>query len=117
MSYLFTFISYLKKTYTTTAQEPSIHTCEISVIDFPFQGYSFYKKSKTCSPLTPAAAGAGDEFKTFLKVGQTSADCNDITPFTIEWIPDMLPRTKVGELRIVLKYGHLKNGQLDLSKC
>jgi hypothetical protein len=31
-----------------------------------------------------------DEFKTFLKVGQTTPDISDVTPFVIEWTPDLL---------------------------
>jgi len=53
------------------------------------------------------------ELKTFLKVGQTSPDQKDLTPFIIEWIPDILPLMKIGELRIKFEYGHQRNGQLE----
>lgn len=33
-------------------------------------------------------------------------------PFVIEWIPDVLPRSHLGEMIIIFEYGHLKNGQL-----
>jgi len=53
------------------------------------------------------------ELKTFLKVGLTLPDQKEPTPFTIEWIPDILPFMKIGELRIKFEYGHQRNGQLE----
>jgi len=53
------------------------------------------------------------ELKTFLKVGQTLPDQKELTPFMIEWIPDILPFMKIGELRIKFEYGHQRNGQLE----
>ncbi|XP_041442881.1 uncharacterized protein C2orf42 homolog isoform X3 [Xenopus laevis] len=50
------------------------------------------------------------ELKTFLKVGNTTPDQKEPTPFTIEWIPDILPVSKIGELRIKFEYGHHRNG-------
>ncbi|XP_031806508.1 uncharacterized protein C2orf42 homolog isoform X2 [Sarcophilus harrisii] len=50
------------------------------------------------------------ELKTFLKVGNTSPDQKEPTPFIIEWIPDILPQSKIGELRIKFEYGHHRNG-------
>ncbi|XP_005285281.2 uncharacterized protein C2orf42-like [Chrysemys picta bellii] len=50
------------------------------------------------------------ELKTFLKVGNTSPDQKEPTPFTIEWSPDILPQSKIGELRIKFEYGHHRNG-------
>ena len=35
------------------------------------------------------------EFKTFLKVGQMTPDISAVTPFTIEWIPDLLVGNKM----------------------
>lgn len=52
------------------------------------------------------------ELKTFLKVGNTSPDQKEPTPFTIEWIPDILPLSKIGELRVKFEYGHHRNGPL-----
>ncbi|XP_063788160.1 uncharacterized protein C2orf42 homolog [Pseudophryne corroboree] len=52
------------------------------------------------------------ELKTFLKVGNTSPEQKEPTPFTIEWIPDILPLSKIGELRIKFEYGHHRNGPL-----
>ena len=49
------------------------------------------------------------EYKTFLKVGQMSSDPRDVTPFTIEWVPDLYPRTHVGELTIKFQFGHQVN--------
>jgi len=53
------------------------------------------------------------ELKTFLKVGQTLPDQKELTPFTIEWIPDILPFMRIGELRIKFEYGHQRNGHLE----
>nr|BAC36833.1 unnamed protein product [Mus musculus] len=50
--------------------------------------------------------------KTFLKVGNTSPDQKEPTPFIIEWIPDILPQSKIGELRIKFEYGHHRNGHV-----
>ncbi|XP_028654599.1 uncharacterized protein C2orf42 homolog isoform X1 [Erpetoichthys calabaricus] len=53
------------------------------------------------------------ELKTFLKVGNTTPDQKDPTPFVIEWIPDILPQSKIGELRLRFEYGHLHNGHVE----
>ncbi|KAH3856108.1 uncharacterized protein C2orf42-like [Dreissena polymorpha] len=53
------------------------------------------------------------ELKTFLKVGNTSADQREPTPFIIEWIPDILPKSHIGELRIKFEYGHQRNGHIE----
>uniref|UniRef100_A0A8C5M2B5 Chromosome 2 open reading frame 42 n=1 Tax=Leptobrachium leishanense TaxID=445787 RepID=A0A8C5M2B5_9ANUR len=50
------------------------------------------------------------ELKTFMKVGNISAEQKEPIPFTIEWIPDILPVSKIGELRIKFEYGHHRNG-------
>ncbi|XP_011707899.1 PREDICTED: uncharacterized protein C2orf42 [Wasmannia auropunctata] len=49
------------------------------------------------------------ELKTYLKVGNTSPNQVEPTPFLIEWIPDILPISKIGELRIRFEFGHVKN--------
>ncbi|KAM9368607.1 uncharacterized protein C2orf42 homolog [Phaethornis superciliosus] len=46
------------------------------------------------------------ELRTFLKVGNTSPTQKEPTPFIIEWIPNILPQARVGELRIRFQYGH-----------
>jgi hypothetical protein len=53
------------------------------------------------------------ELKTYLKVGLMSPEQKEAIPFIIEWIPDILPKCHVGELRIQLQYGHLRNGTID----
>jgi hypothetical protein len=53
------------------------------------------------------------EYNTFLKVGQMSSDPRDVTPFKIEWVPDLLPRSRTGEMTIWLEFGNQVNGQLD----
>lgn len=42
----------------------------------------------------------------FFILGNTSPDQIEPTPFIIEWIPDVLPLSKVGELRLQFKFGH-----------
>ncbi|KAI3362108.1 hypothetical protein L3Q82_012437, partial [Scortum barcoo] len=51
------------------------------------------------------------ELRTFLKAGPGSADQKDAAPFVIEWIPDVLPRSQMGELRISFEFGHQQSGQ------
>lgn len=52
------------------------------------------------------------ELKTFLKVGNLPGEMKqDPTPFIIEWIPDILPKMHIGELRIRFEYGHVRNGK------
>ncbi|XP_071322330.1 uncharacterized protein C2orf42 homolog isoform X2 [Trachinotus anak] len=46
------------------------------------------------------------ELRTYLKVDQKEA-----SPFVIEWIPDVLPRCQMGELRISFEFGHQQSGQ------
>ncbi|KAF8795456.1 hypothetical protein HNY73_003301 [Argiope bruennichi] len=53
------------------------------------------------------------ELKTFLKVGNLTQDQKEPTPFIVEWIPDILPKTQIGELRIKFQYGHERNGILE----
>ena len=45
--------------------------------------------------------------------GHTSPDMTEPTPFIIEWIPEILPVTHIGELRIKFEYGHQRNGHVE----
>ncbi|KAL0965317.1 hypothetical protein UPYG_G00279690 [Umbra pygmaea] len=63
----------------------------------PPDGYSRPDRPQAIRPL---------ELRTFLTVGLCSAEQKDPIPFVIEWIPDILPRCRVGELRISFQYGH-----------
>lgn len=56
---------------------------------------------KSHQPIQP------NDFKTFLKVGIVSEHQKEPIPFIIEWIPDVLPITEIGELRLTFKYGHM----------
>lgn len=40
-----------------------------------------------------------------------AADQKEACPFVIDWIPDVLPRCHVGELRISFEFGHQQSGQ------
>ncbi|XP_057177360.1 uncharacterized protein C2orf42 homolog isoform X2 [Triplophysa rosa] len=51
------------------------------------------------------------ELCTFLRAEHT-----DPVPFVIEWIPDILPHSQVGELRIRFEYGHQVGGKPEGSK-
>ncbi|XP_034193234.1 uncharacterized protein C2orf42 homolog isoform X4 [Osmia lignaria lignaria] len=62
-----------------------------------------YKKTNNNALIKPL------ELKTYLKVGNTSPNQVEPTPFLIEWIPDILPISKIGELRIRFEFGHVKN--------
>ena len=53
------------------------------------------------------------ELKTYLKVGLMSPEQKEATPFIIEWIPDILPKCQIGELKIQFQYGHLRNGKIE----
>ncbi|XP_036385515.1 uncharacterized protein C2orf42 homolog [Megalops cyprinoides] len=75
------------------------------------------------APVEPITEGCGRgerpqairplELRTFLKVGTSTSEQKEPTPFVIEWIPDILPRSRVGELRIRFEYGHQLGGQPD----
>lgn len=45
--------------------------------------------------------------------GPGPTDQKDASPFVIEWIPDVLPRCQMGELRISFEFGHQQSGQLE----
>ncbi|XP_038148456.1 uncharacterized protein C2orf42 homolog isoform X1 [Cyprinodon tularosa] len=53
------------------------------------------------------------EHRTFLKVGPNSGDQKESSPFVIQWIPDVLPRCQMGELRISFEFGHQQSGQSE----
>ncbi|XP_068277538.1 uncharacterized protein C2orf42 homolog isoform X5 [Nyctibius grandis] len=46
------------------------------------------------------------ELRTFLTVGNAT----DPAPFTIEWIPNILPCARIGELRLTFRYGRRPRG-------
>lgn len=53
-------------------------------------------------------------FTLYLNIsGNITADQKEPTPFIIEWIPDILPKTRIGELRIKFEYGHQRNGHIE----
>ncbi|XP_041370931.1 uncharacterized protein C2orf42-like isoform X2 [Gigantopelta aegis] len=73
---------------------------EVENVDDSFKG-------KNPTPIRPF------ELKTFLKVGPVSSEQKEPHPFIIEWIPDILPKSRIGELRIKFEYGHQRNGQVE----
>ncbi|XP_067293954.1 uncharacterized protein C2orf42 homolog isoform X2 [Pseudorasbora parva] len=56
------------------------------------------------------------ELRTFLRVGTCAAEQTEPVPFVIEWIPDILPHSQVGELRIRFEYGHQLGSKLEHCK-
>uniref|UniRef100_T1JAF4 Uncharacterized protein n=1 Tax=Strigamia maritima TaxID=126957 RepID=T1JAF4_STRMM len=68
---------------------------------------SLFRKTETQPLIKPF------ELKTFLKVGNTSTDEKEPTLIVIEWIHDVLPKMKIGELRIKFEYGHQRNGVVE----
>ncbi|KAM8872115.1 uncharacterized protein C2orf42 homolog isoform 1-T2 [Synchiropus picturatus] len=53
------------------------------------------------------------ELRTLLKVGPSADNSSENTPFVIEWIPDVLPRCHMGELRLSFEFQHLQSGPSD----
>ncbi|XP_014237686.1 uncharacterized protein C2orf42 homolog [Trichogramma pretiosum] len=51
------------------------------------------------------------ELQTYLKVGNISPHQTQPTPFIIEWIPDILPVSKIGELKIMFEFGKNDSSQ------
>jgi len=49
--------------------------------------------------------------------GTWAVDQKEPTPFIIEWTPDVLPRSRVGELRIAFEFGHQQSGQSEHGVC
>ncbi|KAG0721781.1 hypothetical protein GWK47_045756 [Chionoecetes opilio] len=66
-----------------------------------------YAKGSANQPLLKP-----QEYKTRLRVGTPFPGQKEPTPFIIEWIPDILPLSCIGELRIKFEFDHLHNGQL-----
>lgn len=64
----------------------------------------FFSRSSVCTHvITPS----------YLFAGPGSADQKEASPFVIEWIPDVLPRCQMGELRISFEFGHQQSGQQE----
>lgn len=72
---------------------------------------SIYAKGSPGHPLLRP-----QEYRTRLRVGTMSPGQKEPTPFIIEWIPDILPQSLIGELRIKFEFDHLHNGQLLTSR-
>ncbi|KTF80009.1 hypothetical protein cypCar_00035888 [Cyprinus carpio] len=68
----------------------------------PDPGSDSCHHSRTSKPLAIRPL----ELRTFLRVGTCAAEQTEPVPFVIEWIPDILPHSQVGELRIRFEYGH-----------
>lgn len=77
----------------------SLYRCRETPLD---PGSDTSHHSRTNKPLAIRPL----ELRTFLRVGTCSAEQTEPVPFVIEWIPDILPHSQVGELRIRFEYGH-----------
>ena len=49
-------------------------------------------------------------YKTYLKIGKMriDGDQEQTTPFSIEWTPNLYPKSQIGELVVKFEFGHLK---------
>lgn len=84
----------------------------------PYDQWSSAPSSEPVSVLffssaTPAAVGQSAQQYLSLSAGAGSADQKGAGPFVIEWIPNVLPRCHMGELRISFEFGHQQSGQLE----
>ncbi|CAL8115330.1 unnamed protein product [Orchesella dallaii] len=52
---------------------------------------------------------------TYLKVGKNDPNAVDHVPFIIEWIPDILPQSKLGELSLIFEFGRSAPRDLPFS--
>jgi hypothetical protein len=65
-------------------------------------------------PGGPKTCGSGSPtLVILLKVGCWTPSQRTLSAFEIEWIPDILPQMRIGELRIKFEYGHQRNGQIE----
>ncbi|XP_039286485.1 uncharacterized protein C2orf42 [Nilaparvata lugens] len=62
--------------------------------------YEHFAKTENTPRIKPL------EYKTFLKVGYNFKEQTKPSPFIIEWIPDILPMTRTGELKLTFQFGH-----------
>lgn len=92
---------------------------------FSLQKDGSYKPCKLLQPPPDNALGQQGgshpirprEYKTVLRVGIPCPILpKDPTPFILEWIPDILPRSQIGELRLKFEFDHYCNGQLVLKQ-
>ena len=91
----------ISRKFTKQANSFQLVETKEPTIDMDYSSRSITRKVIAKSNVT--------EYKTFLKVGQMSSDPRDVTPFTIEWVPDLYARTHVGELTIKFQFGHQVN--------
>ncbi len=65
-------------------------------------------------PKTCGSCGSGSPtLVILLQVGCWTPSQRTLSAFEIEWIPDILPQMRIGELRIKFEYGHQRNGQIE----
>lgn len=107
-----TNIQHVKQIFDTPERPLELSRRFVENRDGSFDLYNAPKENAVDSygkqPIRPF------ELKTFLKVGHMSADQKDPPiPFTLEWIPDVLPKSQIGELRMRFQYGHERNGQAE----
>ncbi|XP_050431791.1 uncharacterized protein C2orf42-like isoform X1 [Adelges cooleyi] len=101
-----TNIMLVKKIFETSAvplkiSRSFIKTSENTYEEFEHDKIDKIPLRKPNQPIQP------NDVKTFLKVGIVNLQQKEPIPFVIEWIPDVLPITQIGELRLTFKYGHM----------
>ncbi|KAA0194026.1 hypothetical protein HAZT_HAZT006933 [Hyalella azteca] len=79
--------------------------------------YQYYEPSLETQNLPTSRSSSSQpfikpqEYRTVIKVGPSlNIPSAKPSPFVIEWIPDVLPLSKIGELRIKFEYEHIHNG-------
>ena len=78
----------------------------------------YFRQQSSTDRVSKTNVLAGDrksqqtQWKTYLKVGQMTANPKHIVPFIIEWVPNLLPRTGIGELTIKFEFGHQQNDEI-----
>ncbi|XP_044730781.1 uncharacterized protein C2orf42 [Chrysoperla carnea] len=100
-----TNIFHLKKIFETPLVSLEITRSFVKNKDGTYSPCNMNKEEVFCYnnsyvPIKPL------ELKTFLKVGNTSMDQSEPTPFIIEWIPDIIPKMQIGELKLQFEFGH-----------
>lgn len=86
-----------RRLYDQWSSAPSSKSVSDCLFFFPAATRS--QSAQLCLHLHLVSAGPG------------SADQKEASPFVIEWIPDVLPRCQMGELRIGFEFGHQQSGQ------
>ncbi|XP_050528378.1 uncharacterized protein C2orf42 homolog isoform X2 [Daktulosphaira vitifoliae] len=101
-----TNIMLVKKIFETSLLPLKISRSFIKTSDGTYEEFE-HNKNNFCSIDKAHQAIQPNDLKTYLKVGVISLQQDEPIPFIIDWIPDVLPVSQIGELRLTFKYGHM----------